>query len=92
MVAASHLFRLLPALCSFVAFILAVLALFASNKQGFLEDYNIIMVSAPLSSQEEISSRLNLDCLGQHFWSRRQPRRGHGRDPDTHSNGRWRLQ
>ncbi len=48
MVAASHLFRLLPVLCSFAAFILVVLALFAGNKQGFLEDYNIITVSAPV--------------------------------------------
>lgn len=40
-----HAFRAVPLFCSFVAFILAMLALFAGNKPGVLEGYNIITVS-----------------------------------------------
>ncbi|KAH6853992.1 SUR7/PalI family-domain-containing protein [Chaetomium sp. MPI-CAGE-AT-0009] len=41
-----HAFRAIPLVCSLVAFILVMLALFAGNKPGVLEGYNIIMVDA----------------------------------------------
>lgn len=37
----------IPILFSVAAFVLAMLALFAGNKPGFMEDYHIIMVGAP---------------------------------------------
>ncbi|KAL1843832.1 hypothetical protein VTJ49DRAFT_7183 [Mycothermus thermophilus] len=39
------IFRLLPVIFSFVAFILALLALFAGNKPGILEGYDILTVN-----------------------------------------------
>jgi hypothetical protein len=42
-----HAFRAVPLLFSFIAFILAMLALFAGNKPGVLEGYNIITASTP---------------------------------------------
>ena len=43
------LHRLLPVLCSFVAFILVMLALFAGHRPGVLEEHDIISVSHPMT-------------------------------------------
>lgn len=42
----SVVFRSLPVVLSFAALILVMLALFAGNKPGILEDYDIITVSS----------------------------------------------
>ncbi|EAQ93057.1 predicted protein [Chaetomium globosum CBS 148.51] len=51
-----HAFRAVPLLCSFVAFILVMLALFAGNKPGVLEGYHII-------TDNSLGDKTNLDTL-----------------------------
>jgi hypothetical protein len=48
------LHRLLPVLCSFVAFILVMLALFAGHRPGALEEYDIISVSHPMTHDQSV--------------------------------------
>jgi hypothetical protein len=55
-----HAFRAVPLLFSFIAFILAMLALFAGNKPGVLEGYNIITASSPTPLLRYITFRFNL--------------------------------
>lgn len=64
---------LLPLLLTMSAFILGMLCLFAGNKPGFMEDYDIITVSTPCHpnhpllhkyTETNTSSQLNASTLG----------------------------
>ncbi|KAH6650503.1 hypothetical protein F5144DRAFT_625527 [Chaetomium tenue] len=58
-----HAFRAVPLLCSFVAFILVMLALFAGNKPGVLEGYHIITARTLTLHSSTIIYMLNLADL-----------------------------
>lgn len=47
-------FILLPVTLTLVSFVLSMLALFAGQKQGFMEDYAVVRVSAEELSPEEV--------------------------------------